>query len=66
MKKQVLILVVKIVTTMALIIAELSILSLLLLKPDPIVEYIAIAMVSTGIGIIGLAMWVLWSLKSRP
>jgi phosphatidylserine synthase len=66
MKKKVLILTVKIVTTLALIIAELSILSLLLLKPDPIVWHIAIALVSTGIGIIGLVMWALWSLKNKP
>jgi hypothetical protein len=66
MKKQVLILVVKIVTTIALIIAELSILSLFLLKPEPVEGYIVIALVSTGIGVIGLIIWVLWSLKNKP
>jgi hypothetical protein len=57
--------IVKITTTLFLAIAELSILSVFFIKPEPVAIYIIIAMATTILGITGLIMWVIWALKKQ-
>jgi hypothetical protein len=49
--------IVKIATTLFLVIAELSILSILFIKPE-----LAVTM---ALGITGIIIWVIWALKNK-